>query len=62
MSTLSRDPVVLPVEAVVVVRGVVTAVAAGWVGTGAATRVGEAVGAGTNVVWGAADACALVAG
>ena len=60
MSTLSRDPVVLPVEAVAVVLGVVTVVAAGWVGTGAATRVGEPVGAGTNVVCGAADAGTLV--
>ena len=60
MSTLSRDPVLLPVEAVAVVLGVVTVVVAGWVGTGAATRVGEAVGAGTNVVCGAADAGTLV--
>ena len=60
MSTLSLDPVLLPVEAEVVVLGVVTVVAAGWVGTGAATRVREAVGAGTNVVLGAADTGTLV--
>lgn len=58
MSASSRAPAVLPVEAVVVVRGVVTAggavVAAGWVGNGAETRVGAAVGARTNVVLGAA--------
>ena len=66
MSALRRAPLVLPVEAVVVVLAVLTAggavVGAGWVGTGAATRVGAPVGAGTCVALGAVGNGALVAG
>ena len=66
MSTLIRAPAVLPIEAVVVVGGEVTAggaiVAASRVGNGAATWVSAAVGAGTKLALGAVGTGALVAG